>query len=84
MKLKPATDAHEVAYQDLLALVRKHEKRMTPLELLAVAANVVGKLIAMQDQTATTPEQAMQVVATNIEHGNAQIVAELMKTQGKA
>lgn len=77
MKNVLAKPEHEVAYQDLCALVRKHADKMTELELLAIAANMLGKLVAMQDQRKLTPAQAMQVVATNIEAGNAQIVQQL-------
>lgn len=75
---------HEVAYQDLIALMRKHSDGMTPLELLAVGANLLGKLVAMQDQRVTTGAQAMEIVAQNIELGNRQAVAEVAQTKGTA
>ena len=37
------------------------------------AANMVGKLLAMQDQRKFTAEVAMEIVAMNIERGNAQV-----------
>lgn len=77
MKTVKAKPEHEVAYQDLTELVRKHADKMTALELLAVAANMLGKLVAMQDQRRITPSQAMEVVGTNIEAGNAQIIEQL-------
>ena len=75
---------HEVAYQDLCNLVRKHADDMTSLELLAVAANMLGKLVALQDQRTTTPALAMEVVAKNIEQGNKQVLDQLLQTQGSA
>lgn len=72
-----ARPAHEVAYQDLCKLVNKHADKLTALELLAVASNMVGKLVAMQDQRTISPAAAMEVVALNIEHGNKQIVEHL-------
>lgn len=77
MSLRLAKPEHEVAYQDLLALTRKHAESLSPLELLAVAANTVGKLVALQDQRTTTPSKAMDVVARNIEHGNKQVLEQL-------
>ena len=74
MKAKPE---HEVAYQDLIALVKKHADKMTAQELLAVAANMLGKLIAMQDQRIMTPSKAMAIVADNIKTGNLQVIDEL-------
>jgi hypothetical protein len=84
MKLKPANPAHEVAFQDLNALLAKHADEMTAEEMLAVAANLVGKLIALQDQRTMTPDRAMAIVARNIEIGNAQAIETVMDTKGSA
>lgn len=75
---------HEVAYQELVALVRRHAGKLSSLELLAVAANMVGKLVAMQDQRTVTPAEAMDVVLKNMEHGNQQVVTQLEQHQGTA
>lgn len=82
MKLVTANPEHEVAYQDLVALVRKHADKMTALELLAVAANMVGKLIALQDQRTTTPDLAMATVDLNIQHGNHEAMAQIAGAGG--
>lgn len=74
---------HEVTYQELIQLMRQHGD-VSALEMLAIASNLVGKLVAMQDQAAVTPEKAMEVVAKNIEIGNRQAVAELAKPIGSA
>jgi len=84
MKLQTVRSAHEVAYQDLATLLRKHATDLSAIEMLAVAANMLGKLVAMQDQRTTTPEQAMEIVARNMALGNTQAVAELMKSEGAA
>jgi len=84
MSIKTANPKHEVAYQELTALLNRHALYMTPLEVLAIAANMVGKIVALQDQRITTPAQAMEIVTRNIELGNAQVVAELMKSGGSA
>lgn len=84
MSVKMASPAHEVAYQELAALVSRHAANMTPLDILAIAANMVGKIVAMQDQRITTPEVAMETVARNLEAGNAQVLAELGKSIGAA
>lgn len=82
MSLHKAKPEHEVAYQDLAALIRKHADKMTALEVLAVAANMVGKIIAMQDQRTTTPAVAMAIVAENIEYGNKQMLDLLAGSEG--
>ena len=79
MSIKMAKPEHEVAYQVLCDLIRKHADKMDALELLAVAGNMVGKLIAMQDQSTVTAVVAMETVAKNIEHGNQQVVEGLAK-----
>jgi hypothetical protein len=75
---------HEVAYEDLVALVRKHADDVDGYELLAIAANMLGKLIALQDQRVVTPAMAMDVVAKNIEMGNEQAMREMSQTKGSA
>lgn len=82
MSIHQAKAEHEVAYQDLCQLVNKHAHKLSALELLAVAANMLGKLIAMQDQRTTTPEMAMAVVSKNIEYGNQMIVEQLANSSG--
>lgn len=84
MKSVLAKAEHEVTYQELIALVTRHAVGLTPLEILAIAANMVGKLVAMQDQRTMTPDMAMQVVAENVQRGNQQAVAGLLQTKGNA
>lgn len=81
-KLQPADPAHEVAYQDLCALVSKHASKLTPIELLAIASNMLGKLLAMQDQRVTTVAMANEVIALNIEEGNRQVIDGLLRGKG--
>lgn len=81
MKVHVAKPEHEICYQDMAAFLRRHEK-LTPLEILAIAANMVGKLVAMQDQRKVTPEMAMQVVSLNIEAGNKTVIEALATQSG--
>lgn len=75
---------HEVAYQDVCALCSKHADKLNPLELLAVASNMLGKLLAMQDQRSTSVDRAKEVMIRNIELGNQQAVDQLMQSRGRA
>lgn len=84
MSIKIAKPEHEVAYQDLCALVNRHANKLTSLELLAVAANMLGKLVALQDQRTCTPALAMETVAQNIERGNKQVLDQLQQSRGRA
>lgn len=84
MGSRDTTLAHEALYQEFADLLKKYTAHMGSLEVLAVASNLVGKLIALQDQRLVTPALAMKVVAENIELGNAQVLAGLAETKGSA
>ena len=84
MSVHQAKPEHEIAYQDLCVLVNKHADKLSAIELLAVASNMLGKLVAMQDQRAVSPAMAMEVVARNIESGNQQVLAQLSQSRGRA
>lgn len=78
----PAKATHEGFYQDLIDLLRRHAGHLPAEEMLAVAANAVGKIIAMQDQRTMTRERALQIVGKNIEAGNAQALEQVSNTKG--
>ena len=72
-----ANSEHEVAYQELVALVGRHAAEVSAVELLAIAANMLGKMIALQDQRTMTRERALEIVLKNIEAGNQQAIDDL-------
>lgn len=77
-RLVIASPEHEVTMAELARLLAKRTKvGVSAIELLAIASNMVGKLVALQDQRATTTAQAMEVVSRNIEVGNRQVVEAL-------
>lgn len=84
MSVRRAKPEHEVAYQDLCALMNKHADKISAIELLAVASNMLGKLLAMQDQRVTSVDLAKETMVRNIEQGNQQAVEQLMKSKGRA
>lgn len=76
---------HEDLYQDLCRLLDKHTKRLTRPEILAVASNMLGKLVALQDNTVMSSEEAMEIVVRNLQIGNQQAVERLLsQTAGSA
>ncbi len=81
---RPAAPRHEVVYAELVALLDRHTGDLSALEVLAVAANMVGKIAAMQDQRRGSPEEAMETVAHNIEIGYQQGFAQLAAVAGEA
>lgn len=84
MSLHLAKPEHEVLYQDLCKLVGKHGDKISAQEILAVAANMLGKLVAMQDQRTMSPAMAMEIVAQNLEHGNLDVIKQLANSKGRA
>lgn len=84
MSLHLAKPEHEVLYQDLCKLVGKHGDNISAQEMLAVAANMLGKLVAMQDQRTMSPAMAMEIVAQNLEHGNQDVIKRLLNSAGGA
>lgn len=83
MIVRPKAE-HEVVYQELVALMRRHANKVSALELLAIGANMLGKMIAMQDQRKVSPAAAMETVAQNIELGNAQALEDIKHSKGTA
>jgi Asp-tRNA(Asn)/Glu-tRNA(Gln) amidotransferase B subunit len=84
MTLVRPKQEHHVCYNDLVALLRKHEPKVSSLELLAIAANMVGKMVALQDQRTVTAAMAMEIVARNLEVGNQEALQQLQLTKGHA
>jgi hypothetical protein len=83
MKSKIAGPDHEALNADLNAAVGKYPT-MPSIEILAVFAIYVGKLIALQDQTKYTAENVMNLVASNIELGNSIVLKTVRETKGSA
>jgi len=54
------------------------------MEIPAVAAHLVGILIAVQDQRKVTRGMAPELVANNIEAGRAEAIEGLTKTESTA
>ena len=51
---------------------------------MALAAYTTGQIMAMQDARRWTPALAMEVVAKNLEEGNAQAITDAHKWMGQA
>jgi len=82
MKSRPIAPIHNVIFKEILDIYAKHAKDLPAIEVLAIMSNLLGKLIALQDQTLYTPEQVMRIVAKNIETGNAEALADLLGRPG--
>lgn len=83
MKLLEPTVAHIALMTDLKEAIGKHPN-LTAMDFLAITSQLVGNLVALQDQTKVTPEEAMEMVVLNIETGNAMAIASFQKSEGTA
>lgn len=84
MKTMQTRPEHEVAYQDLANLMKKHADKMTSVEVMIMAANMLGKIIAMQDARTMTKARALELVVANLEAGNQQVIDALLNSKGSA
>lgn len=78
MKIEP-TAQHRAFRDDVLAVLNKHAGALDAAEMMALAAYTVGQIMAMQDARKWTPALAMDVVAKNIELGNAHAITDADK-----
>jgi hypothetical protein len=84
MSARIAKPEHEVLYQELAKLLGRHGDKVTAEEMLAIGANLLGKLLAYQDQRTMTRERGLEIIIQNIELGNQQALAEVMNSRGRA
>lgn len=82
-RFQPNTADH-VLHRDIADLIKRHLTPDTSQRVLAIAAQIVGQVLAMQDQRKMTSEMAMQIVIQNIEIGNQGVIDSLHATKGQA
>lgn len=75
---------YQEVHSAISAVLNIYAGDLTPLELLALASQMVGQLVALQDQRETTSSEAMEVVIHNIRLGNENVVIKLNKSKGTA
>lgn len=81
--IQPTPD-HKAFRADLVALLDKHAGKLDAADMLALASHAVGQIVALQDQRTMTSERAMQIVARNVEIGNAEVIENVMNSKGSA
>lgn len=70
MRIQKTTPRHEQFRLDVIAAMKPYDD-IPAIEQLAVLAVFMGQLIALQDSTKYTAAQVMDLVASNVEMGNA-------------
>jgi len=81
MKSHKPSAAHTKLRDEIIALVRRYGQLLDAAEILAIAAHIVGQLIALQDQRKMTREMALQLIMANIEQGNQEVIQKLADEQ---
>ncbi len=84
MKSTKPKNADIALRDDILALFKRHLTPDTPERFLAIASQVVGQVIALQDQRRMTHDMIWRVVSANIEAGNRSVIENLHNTKGSA
>lgn len=82
MKSIQPTARHLAFRKALENSIRDHGQELDALDLLAISAHFVGQLIALQDQRTMTPAMVIELVQSNIEQGNREVVEGLLHAQG--
>ncbi len=67
-----------------LALLKEHTGNLDSSEMLAVAAQMIGQMIAMMDQRKWTSDAIMALLIANIEAGNRSVLDAISDTKGSA
>lgn len=84
LRTKDGTPSQRAIHAYICAMLREDFGHCSAVELLAIASQIVGQLIALQDQRTMTTARAMDIVIGNIEAGNARAFAVLDKPEGSA
>lgn len=84
LKSMPTIPADQALRDDIQALIKRHLDPDTPERVMAIAAMIVGQVIALQDQRMMTRAMVMDLVVANIEVGNQAVIALLQNTKGTA
>ena len=71
--MKSANTAHSAFHDSLKAALTEHQ-HLSPPEMLAIASQFVGTLLALQDQRTMTAERGLDLIGKNIEIGNAMMI----------
>lgn len=77
IKSRPVPPVAEACRQAMVAAMRPYADQLGPAGMLAVAAALVGQLVAMQDQRTMNPAMAMEIVIRNIELANQEVMTAL-------
>jgi hypothetical protein len=76
MKNRAVSPRHKAFVEAIVKALQDDFSDLPAEEMLAVTCQIVGRMVALQDQRRFTPATVMQVVSDNIEAGNRDIIGE--------
>ncbi|PWE29985.1 hypothetical protein DDZ14_16220 [Maritimibacter sp. 55A14] len=77
LNAKPATTRHTDLAEAIMDTITEHSGGLSPVEILAIVAQVTGRMVAFQDARALTSEEVMEVVNVNFQAGNVEAVKQI-------
>jgi hypothetical protein len=79
MHLEPVNEGHQALKDALTDAARSvsDKYKLTAVEILVIFCQMVGNLIAFQDQTKYTADEVMAMVGHNIQAGNDAVIQNL-------
>lgn len=83
MKLK-ITEADKKLHADICDFIKAHLIPDTSERALAIASQIVGQILALQDQRTMTSDKGLDLILVNIELGNQQVIKDLRSAGGRA
>ena len=83
MKTANPTHADKALREDILKLIRNHLFPNTPERVLAIASQVVGQALALQNPVTLGKTAAIELIQANIEKGNQDYVNTLLQARGE-
>lgn len=78
-----AEEKHNAFSQELIQLLYKYCDEVSAQETLAVAAQVTGKILALQNPLKATADALSELISVNIKFGHYEMVQRLSGDMGE-
>ena len=83
-RTSPTTADDKSLHADIADLISRHLNPDTKERVLAIAAQVVGQVLAMQNRITMPDKRALDIINLNIEAGYKGAISGLLITKGNA
>lgn len=83
MKTEQPNSADKALKDDILKLIRAHLTLNTPERVLAIASQVVGQALALQNPVTLGKTAAIDLIQANIKKGNQDYVNTMLQARSE-